>query len=118
MEILLSAYIPYLGTVWTIAPITNYMGDAFLTTGVSVPHQRKLLAKQKQNRQEIELISSGFIIITIIFFFLETYLQHMEVLRLEVKSELQLPAYAIAIAMLDLSYICNLHHSSLAKKDP
>ena len=35
----------------------------------------------------------------------------MEVPRLGVKSELQLPAYATATAMPDLSSICNLHHS-------
>ena len=37
---------------------------------------------------------------------------HMEVLRLGVESELQLPAYATAIATPDPSHICNLHHSS------
>ena len=37
----------------------------------------------------------------------------MEVSRLGVESELQLKAYATATAtaMLDLSHICNLHHS-------
>ena len=34
----------------------------------------------------------------------------MEVPRLGVKSKLQLPAYATAT--LDLSYVCDLHHSS------
>ena len=29
-----------------------------------------------------------------------------------VESELQLPAYATAMAMPDLSHICDLHHSS------
>ena len=36
----------------------------------------------------------------------------MEVLRLEVKSGLQLPAYATATATSDPSCVCNLHHSS------
>ena len=36
----------------------------------------------------------------------------MEVLRLEVRLELQLPAYTTATAMLDLSHIFNLHHNS------
>ena len=36
----------------------------------------------------------------------------MEVPRLGVRSELQLLAYATATAMQDLSYICDLHHSS------
>ena len=42
------------------------------------------------------------------FFFKEPYLWHMEVSRLGLKSELQLQAYPIATAMLDLSCICNL----------
>ena len=37
---------------------------------------------------------------------------HMEVPRLRVKSELQLPAYTTAIAMPDASRVCDLHHSS------
>ena len=50
-----------------------------------------------------------------LFFFLLLlllYLWHMEVHRLEVKSELQLPGYATATAMRDLSLIHDLHHSS------
>ena len=43
--------------------------------------------------------------------FLGPHLWHIEVLRLGVKSELQLPAYAAARAMQDLSHICDLHHS-------
>ena len=39
------------------------------------------------------------------------HLQHMEVLRLGVESELQLLAYTIAMAMLDPSHICDLHLS-------
>ena len=34
----------------------------------------------------------------------------MEVPRLGVKSELQLPAYTTAKVTLDLSHVCNLHH--------
>ena len=36
----------------------------------------------------------------------------MEVPRLGVKLELQLPAYATATATQDPSHICDLHHSS------
>ena len=36
----------------------------------------------------------------------------MDIPRLGVESELQLPAYTTATAMLDLSLICNLHPSS------
>ena len=44
------------------------------------------------------------------FVFLGLHPWHVEVPRLGVKSELQLPAYTTA--MPDLSCICNLHHSS------
>ena len=47
-----------------------------------------------------------------LFFFLSPHLQHMEVPRLDVKSELQLLAKAIATATRDPSHICNLYHSS------
>ena len=40
------------------------------------------------------------------------HLQHMEVSRLGVKSQLCLPAYSIATTSQDLSCVCNLHHSS------
>jgi len=40
----------------------------------------------------------------------------MEVPRLEVTSELQLPATARAIAMRDLSCVCDLHHSSWQRR--
>ena len=44
--------------------------------------------------------------------FLGPHPQHMEVPKLGVKLELQPPAYATAIAMPDLSLVCDLHHSS------
>ena len=37
---------------------------------------------------------------------------HMEIPRLGLKSELQLPAYPTATATQDMSHICDLHHSS------
>ena len=46
------------------------------------------------------------------FFFLGWLLKHMEVPRLAVKLELQLPACTTATAMQDPNHICNLHHSS------
>ena len=46
------------------------------------------------------------------FFFLGLHPWHMEVPRLGVKSELQLPAYATATAMQDPSRIYDLCHSS------
>ena len=46
------------------------------------------------------------------FFFFWPNPQHMEIPRLGVESELQLPVYTTAVATSDLSSICNLHHSS------
>ena len=46
------------------------------------------------------------------------HLWHMEVPRVGVKSELQLLAYASAIAMPDLSCICHLRRSSCSNLDP
>ena len=50
------------------------------------------------------------------FFFFLVYLgphlQHMEVPKLGVESELQLPAFNTATGMSDLSHVCDLHHSS------
>ena len=50
------------------------------------------------------------------FFFLSVFLglhpQHMEVPRLGVNLELQLPAYTTATATQDQSHVCHLHHSS------
>ena len=43
--------------------------------------------------------------------FLQLHLQHMEVPRLEVKLELQLPIYTTATATPDLSCICDLRSS-------
>ena len=43
--------------------------------------------------------------------FLWPPLQHMEVPRLGVESELQLPVYTTATAMWDPSCACDLHHS-------
>ena len=60
------------------------------------------------------LLIFRFLLIFKSFFglFLGLYLWHMEVPRLGVESELQLPTYTTARAMQDLSHICDLHHSS------
>ena len=46
--------------------------------------------------------------------FLWLHLWHMEVSGLRVELELQLQVFTTAKATLDLSLICNLHHSLLA----
>ena len=48
----------------------------------------------------------------LVFAFLGRYSRRMEVPRLGVELELQLPAYTTATAMPDPSRSCNLHHSS------
>ena len=59
------------------------------------------------------LFSHLLVFILFHFCFLGLHLQHMEVPRLGVQSELQLPVYATATATLwDLSCICDLYHSS------
>jgi len=55
---------------------------------------------------------SLFYFIFCLFFFLGSHLQHMEVPRLGVNSELQLPTYTTATSTQDPSRICDLHHSS------
>ena len=55
---------------------------------------------------------SWFFVVSFFFLvFLGLHLWHMEVPRLGVESELQLPAYSTAIAIRDLSCVCDLHHS-------
>ena len=44
--------------------------------------------------------------------------QHMEVPRLGVESEIQLPAYTTATARWDPSRVCDLYHSSGQHLDP
>ena len=50
------------------------------------------------------------------FSFVVTHRWHMEVPRVGVQSELQLPAYTTAIATQDPSLVCDLHHSSRQRR--
>ena len=61
------------------------------------------------------LWGSAKVMLTFFFFLglLGPPLWHMEIPRMGVKSELQLPAYTTAPATPDPSHACNLHHSSL-----
>ena len=54
----------------------------------------------------------SFVLFVCFFCFLGLHPQHMEIPRLGVESELQLPAYTTATATQDLSRVCDLHHSS------
>ena len=49
----------------------------------------------------------------LISFFSQPHLRHMEVPKLGIELELQLPAYTTATAILDLSYICDLGCSQI-----
>ena len=46
-----------------------------------------------------------------VFVFLGLHPRRMEVPRLRVQSELQLPAYTTATATWDPSHLCDLHHN-------
>ena len=59
-----------------------------------------------------QYVTAGIPTMLFFFAFLEPHWWHMEVLRLRVELELQLSAYATAMATLDLSHVCDLHHSS------
>ena len=61
--------------------------------------------------QHLTPLPCTIIISVFFFFFCLSGLQHMELPRLGVESELQLQAYTTATAMPDLSHVCNLHHS-------
>ena len=50
-------------------------------------------------------------LLTFFFFIFESHLQHMEVPRPGVESELQLPAYTTAMATPDPSHMGKLRHS-------
>ena len=52
------------------------------------------------------------VLVTYCFVFLGPHLKHVEVPRLGVRLELQVPAYATATASQEPSHVCNLHHSS------
>ena len=63
-----------------------------------------------QNRAQLIFFSFFFLFFFLVF--LGPHPWHIEVPRLGVQSELQLPAYTIATAMPDLRHVCDLHHSS------
>ena len=62
----------------------------------------------------MQAISWGFCMFICFCFccFLGLHLQHMDVHRLGVQSELQLPAYVAAATTSDQRRVCDLHHSS------
>ena len=63
-------------------------------------------------REHIVFFFFFFFFFFFLFFFLGPPPQHVEVPRLGVESELQLPAYVTATAMRDLNHVYDLRHSS------
>ena len=59
-----------------------------------------------------ELWALSHFILFLFFAFSGSHLRHMEVPRLGVELELQLPAYTMATATRDPSRVCDLHYSS------
>ena len=53
-----------------------------------------------------------FLIFYFLFYSLGLQVQHREVPKLGIDSQLQLPVYARATATPDPSHVCDLHHSS------
>ena len=66
----------------------------------------KSILTQRFNVIPIKILAGFF------FFLRAIYQWHMEVLRLEVKLELQLPAYTTATATRNPRHICDLYQSS------
>ena len=62
-----------------------------------------------KGEQELWHQGCGFLFVRLS---LELYPWHVEVPRLRVELQLQLQASIMATAMSDLSYVCDLHHSS------
>ena len=81
-------------------------------------HQARDLPGHRSLCQLVWSLLPGFCFFFFFFFFflLWPHLQHMEVPRLGVESELQLPAYATATATPDLSRIFDLHYSSWQRR--
>jgi len=67
-------------------------------------------------RQRFPEILLFYFILLPFFFFLGPHLWHMEVPRLGVNLELQLPAYTTATMIPDPSHVYDLHHSSWQRR--
>ena len=82
------------------------------------PHYEMSLISPTESQDTLGILSyicffCLFVLVFVgFFYFLGPHLWHMEVPRLGVESELQLPAHTTATAILDLSHFCDLHHNS------
>ena len=65
---------------------------------------------KEARKPNFDVKSPGFCLF--VFCFWGPHVQHMEVPRLGVELELQMPGYTIATATWDPNCVCNPHHSS------
>ena len=80
---------------------------------VNIKYTSKELKRKSRCGEERVTIKQGFCYFYVfVFAILGPHPRHVEVPRLGVQSEPQLPAYTTATAMQDPSHVCNLHHSS------
>ena len=75
---------------------------------------KRLLKKKKYEYLPTSAIRRITFSFSFSFFF--AHPRHMDVSRLGVESEIQLPAYTTATVSWDPSHICNLHHSSWQRR--
>ena len=97
-----------------IEPVSSWMLVRFISTEPRWEFPLNTFFKQ--------LLSTSFVLFFVRFFFFFFFLVFlpflgplpwlMEVPRLGVQSELEPPAYTRATATWDLSWVCDLHHSS------
>ena len=89
------------------APFTPY---CFLPLGLEVEPRTALASKGQETWNTQRPALCGFFGL-FLFGFLGPHPGHVEVPRLGIQSELQLPAHTTATATWDPSRICDLHHS-------
>ena len=92
-----------------------YLKQIYLSQDINSVNVVLYITLSKYNLLYVTLhLKRNYVSFFFFFFllFLGLYPRHLEVPRLGVELELQLPAYATAAAVQDLSHVCDLHHSS------
>ena len=95
--------------------LVNFLSEkqAALSVVVKQFSFRTLFIKEVIHSSEcLHILTQSFCLFVFLFCFLGSHLRHMEVPRLGVESELQLPVYTTATATWYSSCICDLHHNS------
>ena len=106
-------------TYWSrpgIEPASSCILVRFLTTG---PNGNSLISFISSRDGSFSLsFFNHWNLIYFIILFLGPYLQHLEIPRLGVELELQLPAHSTARATQNPSRFCDLHNSSWQRRIP